>query len=345
MPRPAAAALCVLLPSGIVAQGLTGTLTGTVTDEQDAAIAGALVQLSSPALIGGPAEVLTNARGQWRFAVLPPGSYSLDVAFKGFARFRETGISIGAGAAIDIPVRLQLAGRAESVLVEGPGARFDARNPGFGTRFGPEELRAIPTPRASMFNFLRMAPGISPTSPAGGTATTVSAFGSGTNENQYLIDGNNFTCPCNGIARSEPGIDFMQGIQIQSVGASAEYGNVQGAVINVVTRQGGDRFLHDASYYLQTAGLTSQPVRLPYGSGGTDERLLPRQVPRLHDEPRRPRSSEQAVVLCGIRVSARLRHPAGRRPGVLEDLRTEQDRREGDVEAGSRLAARPKPSL
>ena len=90
----------------------------------------------------------------------------------------------------------------------------------------------------------------------------MSAFGSGTNENQFLIDGTNFTCPCNGIARAEPGIDFIQEVQVQSVGASAEFGNVQGAVINVVTRQGSERFLYDASYYGQTAGLTSQPVLL-----------------------------------------------------------------------------------
>ena len=80
----------------------------------------------------------------------------------------------------------------------------------------------------------------------------VSAFGSGTNENQFLIDGTNFTCPCNGIARAEPGIDFIQEVQVQSVGASAEFGNIQGAVINVVTRQGSERFLYDASYYGQT---------------------------------------------------------------------------------------------
>src|SRR6185436_14655618 len=57
--------------------------------------------------------------------------------------------------------------------------------------------------------------------------------------------------------------DFIQEVQIQSVGASAEFGNVQGAVINVVTRQGGERFLYDASYYGQASGLTSQPVELP----------------------------------------------------------------------------------
>ena len=116
-----------------------------------------------------------------------------------------------------------------------------------------------------MFDLIRAAPGVSPTSPASGTRNTgVSAFGSGTNENAFLMDGTNFTAPSNGGARADPGIDFIQEMHVQSVGASAEYGNVQGAVINVVTRQGSNRFLYDASYYGQPAGLTSQPVRLPH---------------------------------------------------------------------------------
>src|SRR4029079_9321559 len=135
------------------------------------------------------------------------------------------------------------------------------------TRFRLEDLRTIPTRRASMFDLIRASPGVSPTSPGSGTTTTVSAFGSGTNENQFLIDGTNFTCPCNGVARSEPGSDFIQEIQVQSVGASAEYGNVQGAVVNVITRQGSETFLGDTSYYAQPGALTSQPVMRPFAGG------------------------------------------------------------------------------
>ena len=89
-----------------------------------------------------------------------------------------------------------------------------------------------------MFDFIRATPESHPPLRAAAPVTTISAFGSGTNENQFLIDGTNFTCPCNGVARSEPGIDFIQEIQVQSVGASAEFGNVQGAVINVVDPAG-----------------------------------------------------------------------------------------------------------
>ena len=114
-----------------------------------------------------------------------------------------------------------------------------------------------------MFDFFRATPGVAATSPSSGTATSISVFGSGTNENQFLLDGGNTTCPCNGAARAEPGIDFIQEIQVQSIGASAEFGNLQGGVFNVITRQGGERFQYDSSYYAQASGLTAQPVRLP----------------------------------------------------------------------------------
>ena len=261
--------LSFVLSHGVAAaQGLTGALIGTVKDDQGGVLARAVVRLGSPALIGGSVTLTTNERGQLRFPSLPPGAYELDITMPGFATLHEADILIGSGATIERTVVLQLAGIAESVVVEGAGSRIDARNPGFGTRVGPEDLQAIPTRRSSMFDSIRAAPGVSPTSPSSGTVTTVSAFGSGTNENQFLIDGTNFTCPCNGIARSEPGVDFIQEVQVQSVGASAEFGNVQGAVVNVITKQGSARFLYDASYYGQTAGLTSQPVRLSIPGSG-----------------------------------------------------------------------------
>jgi hypothetical protein len=196
------AASCVLLPAVSIAQGLTGSLIGTVKDEQGGALPGARVRISSPALIGAAAVLTTNEKGQLRFLALPPGAYVLDIEFPGFTTYNEEDIHIGAGATIERTPVLKVAGVAQSVVVEGAGSRIDARDPGFGTRFGREDLRAIPTRRSSMFDWIRATPGISPTSPSSGTTNTVSAFGSGTNENQYLIDGTNFTCPFYCFARS-----------------------------------------------------------------------------------------------------------------------------------------------
>jgi hypothetical protein len=262
------AVACALLPDIGAAQEVTGTLVGTVYDAQGGALRDAAVRVGSPALIGSPRIVATNEKGQLRFPALPPGLYALDVEAPGFRAYHEADIRIGVGATIERSVVLKLAGIEESVIVQGAGSRMEARGSGFETRFGPEDLEAIPVRRFSMFDFIRAAPGVSPTSPGSVSTNSVSAFGSGTNENVFLIDGTNFTCPCSGEARSEPGVDFIQEVHVQSVGASAEFGNMQGAVINVITRQGSDRFLYDASYYGQAAGLTSQPVHLPYPSPG-----------------------------------------------------------------------------
>jgi hypothetical protein len=258
----AAVAVSLVPPPDAIAQGLSGALTGTVKDIQGAAISGAVVSVSSPALIGGVATTHTNEKGQWRFPVLAIGTYTIEVVKTGFSKHVEEHIPLGAGATIERPVVLQLAAVVESIVVEAQGSWLEARHPGFGTRFTADDIRAIPTRRSGMADFIRAAPGISPTAPASGTTTTFSAFGSGVNANTFLIDGTNFTCPCIGVARSEPSTDFIQEIQVQSVGASAEYGNLQGAVVNVITKQGGDRFQLDAASYWQPGALASQPVRL-----------------------------------------------------------------------------------
>ncbi len=112
--------------------------------------------------------------------------------------------------------------------------------------------------RFSYQDWVKTAPGISPTSPSG-SSVLVSAFGSGVDQNQYLLDGTSITATGNGVSRADPGVDFIQELQIQSVGASVEYGNVQGAVVNVITKSGGNRFQYDAAYYWQT-GRADQPA-------------------------------------------------------------------------------------
>ena len=259
------AVACLLVPRITVAQGLTGALIGTVTDAAGGVISGAVVRISSPALIGGELTTKTDERGQLRFPSVPPGSYALEIVLEGFRPYRDADIRIGAGATIERTPVLTLAALADSIVVHGSGSRLDARNPGFGTRFGAEDLDAIPMRRFSYQDWVKTAPGISPTSPSG-SSVLVSAFGSGVDQNQYLLDGTSITATGNGVSRADPGVDFIQELQIQSVGASVEYGNVQGAVVNVITKSGGNRFQYDAAYYCadrradQPAGAARVPI-------------------------------------------------------------------------------------
>jgi hypothetical protein len=259
-------ALLLSLPCGSNAQGLTGSLVGTIRDTGGGAIRGAVIRIASTALIGGPLETVSDGRGQWRLPVLPPGGYVLTAeAGSQFERYRHENIRIGAGESVEVVVVLQLAGVSESITVRSTEIR--PLTSGIETRFGPDFIRLVPTRRYSMFSLINNAPGVSPTSPMSGSINTVSVFGSAVNENTFLIDGTNFTCPCQGVARAEPIVDAIEELDVQSIGASVEFGNLQGGVFNAVTKQGGQRLVAEASYYAQPSSMTAQPIILPVNGG------------------------------------------------------------------------------
>jgi hypothetical protein len=269
-----------LLSGVTTAQSLTGALVGTVKDSQGGVLPAAVVRLTSPALMSGEARTASNDKGQWRFPVLPPGQYIVTVELPPkFAAYSKEGLSVGSGETLDLAVVLQLAGVSETVTVDA-NAGINSRSSGLETRFGPDYIRTVPSRRFSMFDLIRSAPGVSPTSPGSGTVNTVSVFGSAVNENTFLIDGTNFTCPCQGVSRSEPIVDVIQEVHVQSMGASVEYGNFQGGVVNVITKQGGARLAAETSYYAQSSTLTAQPVVLsvPRGNASGYERVRYRDL-------------------------------------------------------------------
>ena len=245
-----------------IGQVLTGSLAGTVKDESGGVLVAASVRVSSPALIGQAASTMTNEKGQFRFAALPPGVYSLEVQLPNFTTYREDDIAVDVQGHVARTVVLTLTPVIETVTVAA-GSPLDQERSGIASRFGPQELASIPVRRFSMFDFIKAAPGVSPTSPSSGTDNSVSVLGSGANENLYLLDGTNFTCPCSGGPQPQPDVDVIEEVHVDSLGASAEFGNIQGAVINVVTKQGGRIFAADFSYYGQPGGLTGSPVQLP----------------------------------------------------------------------------------
>jgi hypothetical protein len=221
-----------------------------------------MATLTSPALLGGSSVVETNDRGQFRFLGLEPGIYRLEIGADGFATYREDGIPIHVGGTVETSVALTVRGVVESIVVSGEGPLVDTRESGVSTNYDSVTIRNTPVLRHSIYDLIRSAPGVSPTTPTR-RQRLATVLGAGINESTYLLDGTDITSPRYGIARPSPGPDVMEEVEIQALGASAEYGNLQGGVLNVVTRQGGDEFRFDASYYGQWAALTSQPVVEP----------------------------------------------------------------------------------
>ena len=123
------------------------------------------------------------------------------------------------------------------------------------TNYTREWIENAPVRRFTFFDLINAAPGVSP---ATSTSSRSQSFGSATNENMYLLDGTDFTAPLTGAAWPWPNTDAIEEVQVLSLGAPADYGNLAGAVFNVVTRQGSNTFRGDANFYFQNQSLTGR---------------------------------------------------------------------------------------
>jgi hypothetical protein len=96
----------LLLAGAAQAQLQTGNVYGTVVDEQGDALPGVTVTFKG---VGVPQVQVTNAKGQFRFLGLGPGSYALKAELEGFATVEYPNIVINVGRNTTIEVTMQMA--------------------------------------------------------------------------------------------------------------------------------------------------------------------------------------------------------------------------------------------
>jgi Carboxypeptidase regulatory-like domain len=259
-------ALLLGIPAIGLAQRTTGDIRGVITDESAAVLPGVTVTLKGRTVAGAP-SVVTNEGGVYRFLNLPPGTYELTAELQGFATSNQQAITVSLGATTELDFMLKVSAQSETVTVTAQSPVVDASSTQVSTNYSHEWVANAPVRRFTFFDLINAAPGVSPST---STSSRSQSFGSATNENLYLIDGTDFTAPLSGAAWPWPNTDAIEEVQILSLGAPASYGNVSGAVFNVVTRQGGNTFKGDANFYFMNQSLTgrntteAQDDGLPY---------------------------------------------------------------------------------
>ena len=249
--------ICVslLLVAGAAeAQRTTGAIVGAVTDTSTALLPGVSVTLEGAGVFGKPTTT-TSDSGTFRFPDLPPGTYQLTFALSGFRSLVRTDILVSVGSTTEVNVSLPVDQLQEAVTVTGGAPTVNTTNAEVHTTFGRNWVANAPVQRNSLYDFLNAAPGISAANSASDRST---AFGSATNENTYQLDGNELTAPNTGAPWTQLNVDTIQEVEVLSLGAPAEFGNLAGAVFNLVGRQGSNRFSGDINYFLQNQNLTSR---------------------------------------------------------------------------------------
>src|SRR5579864_7993116 len=130
---PVFAALAALTAPPAWAQGTTGSLIGTVRDAQGGVLAGVMVTITSPSLIGGPRVAHTGRDGRFAFAKLDPGAYDVRCELAGFKAEEIKGVQVSLDRAAEVLPKLEIGGLAESLTVSTDLPVVDTTRAGLST--------------------------------------------------------------------------------------------------------------------------------------------------------------------------------------------------------------------
>jgi outer membrane receptor protein involved in Fe transport len=228
------------------AQETTGGMIGIVRDYQGAAFPSVTLCLSSPSLIGTK-KVTTGPDGRFSFTHLAPGVYYVHFVPSNprESSFEPRGLKVEIALNRTATVLPKLKLRSKPEVPPDPQVTFkdsitvtaDVTQTGINTVFPGEYLDRTST--GSQARTYQLAIGRAP-----GVDSSTSeprAFGSIISENSYFIDGIDTTDPLTGTVGVNFPFDAIKEISVQT-GFAAEYGRATGAVINIVTKSGGEEF-------------------------------------------------------------------------------------------------------
>jgi hypothetical protein len=250
--------LFILGSAVLEAQRLTGTVRGTVTDEAGELLPGVTVEVKSSALIGGAQTALTPAGGTFLFPALPPGKYTVRFTMPGFQKILRENVVVSVGKTATIDVALKPSVLEEEVTVISQSPVVDVTKSGISTTYDQQLLESVPKARFTYMDIMFWAPGVSMNENS--TEEWHSSLGSAYSSDNYLVDGVDTSFDYNGTTWVWNNPDIYAEGEVVAIGAPAEYGDFQGAVVNVVTKSGGNDFHGALNVYGTPTALVGNNV-------------------------------------------------------------------------------------
>lgn len=266
------------------AQTFTGGLRGAVRDA-NGVIPGVTVTLTNDAT-GAGRDAVSNEQGQYNFAAVPPGNYTVKAELAGFKTYENRNLRIAAQQFITLDITLEVGQLQETITVTGAAPLIDTSNATGGGVISTEQLSTLPSGGRSAFLFAVTLP----TVVASGdpqfnrqqdqTNASLLSLGGGTRRgNNYLIDGVPVTDIRN-RASANPSIEALDDVAVQVHQYDAEAGRTGGGTFNVATKSGtndwhGSGFYQTRprwgsanNYFSEAAGVPKPETYYHLGGGG-----------------------------------------------------------------------------
>src|SRR5215831_1411607 len=250
-------------------QTFRGALSGAVTDSTGAALPGATAKLDNPAT-GLSRTVTASEIGDFFFADLPLGTYTLTVTLGGFETRRVDNIDIAVSKTTNINVQLGVERQQEVVEVSATAVNLETTSSDLSAVVSRREVQNLPINGRDFRQMIKLSPGVT-------SSASPSVNGSRTTSNNYQIDGadNNDAMFGGFPAQNQPGVagipggfvpvDAIDQFSVQA-NAGADMGRQAGANINMVIKSGTND-LHGTVYFFnRNEDLASPAPTLAPGS-------------------------------------------------------------------------------
>src|SRR5580698_12600 len=267
--------LCILLLACIpgAAQTVTGTIRGTITDSTGAIVSGAKVTATNVAT-GVVTTATSNQTGEYSIRFLQIGQYKLNVEAAGFqtASYGPFPLEIDQVAKIDIPLTVGAASTTVTVSEETVPI-LQTENATNGETFTENTINSVPLNGRDFSQLTVFTPGA--VSTGYGTYGMVSGSSSNSSErstnasneanvngsrqqsNNFLLDGQEINENLNNTIGYSPSPDSLDQIRVISSNANAEFGNVNGGEVVMVTKSGTNSFHGSAFGFLSNDNLNA----------------------------------------------------------------------------------------
>ena len=252
-------------------QAVYGNLTGTVTDPQGNAVAGAKITVSNISK-GTTEEAVSNESGNFSVTHLIPDTYKIHIEAPGFKAYDITSVRIDADTSVRADAVLQVGAVTQTVEVTGEIPQLQTDKTDVATIFSTQQIESVPIFNRNFTTFQLLSPGAQ--LQGWGHAASENPQGSRqilTNGQHFAgtgfeLDGTDNQDPILGIIVINPNLDSINEVKITSQDYDAEFGKAIGAIVTSQTKSGTNE-LHGSAFDFERSN--SNFARDPFAQATT----------------------------------------------------------------------------
>jgi trimeric autotransporter adhesin len=233
-------------------QGFQGGLRGSVKDS-GGVVPGAEVTLTNDQT-NIKRSTVTNERGEYAFANIDPGNFSVKVVLQGYKTVDRGDVRIGTQSFLVLDLTLEVGTIQESVTVTGQSPLIETANASQGTVIDSQMLQTLPNSGRAAFLAGVAVPTVIPSGDGQFTRqqdqsnASLLSLGGGTRRgNNYTLDGVPITDITN-RAVANPNIEGLDDLKVQVHTYDAEMGRTGGGVFNTTLKSGTNNYRGSAFF-------------------------------------------------------------------------------------------------